>query len=100
MPLVISLKPGSDFYVDDVRFVVTHIENANKFWIQKDGDPKPIMITDDEAVEIVPEVKASAGDYLMFQMIRLVLDAPRRIKIIRGEMLRQKGDRHASPGVV
>ena len=63
MPLVLSLRVGEDFYVGETRFEIDSIEHGNLFWIAEDGSDEAIAITDEQAVEIAPEVMASAGGY-------------------------------------
>lgn len=90
MPLVLSLKPGDDFWVRQTQVVVADIENANRFWVRVAGNPKPVEITDSEATEVVPDVFVSSGGFYKYGMVRLAIEAPQEIEILRGDRYRKK----------
>ena len=89
MPLVLSQKIGDDFYAGDSRFAVTDIYQDTSFTLVKDGVDK-YEITEYEAVEVMPEVFISSGDFFQSGVVRVVIDAPRSIVILRGDKYREQ----------
>ncbi len=96
MALVISVKDGSDFYVQDVRFSV---ENIGPFsfsvHLVDGGEYKMIPVDDRKMYEIMPEVRVSCGlgNYIdegtKKYVAKIVFEAPRRLTILRGDMYRR-----------
>lgn len=89
MPLILSLRRNEDFYVADERVVLTRIRSKNDFDVVVESVGKEFQITDLEAVEIIPDVFVSAGDYYQTGQVRVVIEAPREIRILRGERYRE-----------
>jgi hypothetical protein len=90
MPLVLSLKEGDDFWVDDQQVVVSQIEDGARFWLAVDGEDRRREITDAKAQEVRPDVFVSAGGFYRYGMVRVVIEAPRKIEILRGDRYRAK----------
>lgn len=92
MPLVLSVRQGDDFYVNDQQFLVKRIYDETSFELLKASDPnethQPIKITEKQAVEVMPDVFISAGDLFQRGIVRAVIDAPRDILILRGDKYR------------
>lgn len=88
MSLVLSLKHGEDFWVRDCQVVVSRIQGAKKFWLDVGG--KEFEIVDTHATEILPDVFVAAGDFFKYGMIRVAIDAPREIEILRGDRYRAR----------
>lgn len=86
MPLVLSMREGDDVYVGGKRFVLTEIVDENEFYLDDDAG-KTHKIVDVMSTEICQDVYASSGGVLYMGVVRLVLDAPRRIAIARGKVL-------------
>jgi hypothetical protein len=84
MPLVLSLREGADFFVDGTRIIVKTIREPSDFDLVVDGKPGVKTITDREAVEVLPDVFVSAGPRPRPHSVRLVIDAPLEISILRG----------------
>lgn len=90
MPLVLSLKEGDDFWVNDQQVVIDQIENGSKFAVRVDGSDRPKEITDAKAREVLPDVFVSAGGFYKYGMVRVVIEAPRSIEILRGDRYRKQ----------
>lgn len=90
MPLVLSLKEGDDFWVDDQQIVVSKIEHGARFWVTVEGAGKSHEITDTKSREVRPDVFVSAGEFFKYGMIRVVIEAPRTIEILRGDRYRAR----------
>jgi hypothetical protein len=93
MALVLSLKPKEDFYVGDQRFIVTKLYNRTSFTLVHEGG-KQYEITEYEATEVLPDVWVSSGDVYDLGTVRVVIEAPREILILRGEKVREKPRAH------
>lgn len=89
MALVLSLRQGEDFYVEDERFIVVEIFGPSRFQL-KDAETGSIHeVTDEERVEILDDVFVSAGDRTQMGVARIAIEAPREIMILRGEKYRE-----------
>lgn len=87
--LVLSLKSGDDFYVDDHRFVFT----GTGAWCRLQGtDGAAItLLTAPAAAEIMPGVSASLVSPPGASRQRVSLEAPRSVPIDRGDLYRRCG---------
>jgi hypothetical protein len=90
MALVLTLREGEDFVAGERRFVVQQIVADMEFVLRDDGTGKLHTVTDEHAVEIMDDVFVSAGDMPPSATVRVALSAPRSIRILRGECLREK----------
>lgn len=90
MPLVLSLKEGDDFWVNDRQLVVDRIADGSHFTLRVEGEDRPKEITDTKAREVMTDVFVSAGGFYKYGMIRVVIEAPREIEILRGDRYRSK----------
>ena len=94
MSLVISIREGSDFYVQDTRYTVRNIQDSS-FSIQKSGGNHDVWFIDDSKMqEIYPFVRVSCGRGSQLNAngvleASLVFDAPRNILILRGDLYRK-----------
>lgn len=93
MALVLSLKNGDDFWVAGRKVVVSEVVNANLLELT-DDEGKQHRITDTEMTEIMPDVFVSAAGYFKFGAVRIALDAPRTIEIMRGDRYREEKGKH------
>jgi hypothetical protein len=97
MALVFELypdEPYNDFYVEDIRVELTQIRHEFNFKLKV---YKPALqtvheITDMRAEEILPGVRVSAGDKADTGRhgVKVVIEAPRRIRVDRGTVYRQR----------
>jgi sRNA-binding carbon storage regulator CsrA len=85
MGLVLKLHYGEDFYVEDTQVRVVGV-SADSFTLQADGDP--VKITIDFEVEMFDDVFISASDRPEEGVAKVVINAPRRIKVLLGELYR------------
>jgi len=89
MSLVLSLKQGDDFWVADQQVFISRIEHANKFWVRLAGSEKEVEVNDVEATEIIPDVFVSSGNYFKYGAVRIAIEAPLSIEILRGDRYRK-----------
>lgn len=85
MALVLSLRSGQDFIVGETRFLVERVHDDRHFRVRNVDLGKSFNITDEHATEIMNGVFVSAGDNSPLGVARVVVDAPRAIKVSRGE---------------
>lgn len=93
MALILSLKEGHDFFVDEERFELHQILGENEFIIKAMSDPngkppKQWRITDECNQEIMSDVFVSAGEMHQISVASVVVEAPRSILILRGDLKR------------
>jgi len=96
--LVLSLKHGEHFWVAHAKVTVGEIVDAKLFWLEVEGGQKH-RVTDDRATEIMDDVFVSSGDMFNLGLLRVVIDAPRSIEILRDERYRAKYPQHEFPGL-
>ena len=89
MALVLSLREGQDFYLDDAQVLVTRVDGLMHFQLMLASSGQSFVITDAESVEIMPDVFVSAGDRPQRGIARVAIDAPREIRITRGDRWRE-----------
>jgi len=87
MALVLSVREGEDFYVEDVRVVVEKVV-GNEEVILRTPDGKLHHATLTKAAEVLPDVMISADDRRSGAMGRLVIEAPREKLILTGDKWR------------
>ena len=89
MALVLSLREGQDFYLDDAQALVTRVDGLMRFQLMLASSGQSFVITDAESVEVMPDVFVSAGDRPQRGIARVAIDAPREIRITRGDRWRE-----------
>jgi hypothetical protein len=90
MALVLSLRTGQDFFVGNEQFMVHEIESPLDFTLIHIGKDRKYQITDEEATEIMPGVKVSAGDKAPTLAVRITIQADRSIPVVRGDKRREQ----------
>jgi hypothetical protein len=88
MPLTLSLDQGDDFFVDDRQFVLEEVLEGTHFRIRR-FDDRVFDIVEDRATEVWPDVWVSSGERPQSLMARISIDAPRSIRIKRGDIYRE-----------
>lgn len=91
MPLVLSLRAGQDFYVEDAQLVVGEIRGDTSFTLMVAATGKTFEITDQRAEEVLPDVFVSAGDRPQAGLARVAIEAPPEKLILRGDNYRPGG---------
>lgn len=97
MALVLSLRVGHDFYVDNKRVVVAWIDSPYRFGIKKDNGVV-ITLTEDQWQQVFDGVRMQAGiprNPDSASLVRVVIDAP-GIDVVRGDLYRKKGSQSCS----
>jgi len=88
MALVISVKEGEKFYIQDTPVEVSRILDPLKFKVTVIGSTMNSVfnISDRVAVEILPGVMVSAGKNGSMLAVKVVIQAPKTIKILRAAL--------------
>lgn len=93
MALILGVQAGSRIYIGDTPLDVVSTQGYQSIRVQIDG--KGYDITQEESVEVYPQVRMSAGVPVHKRntpLPRLVIEAPREIVILRSELYeRSKG---------
>lgn len=95
MALVLSVKEDGVFYVGDTPVRVVNIQDSLRFDVRVET---PYMnhvykISETKAVEILPDVKVSAGKNGSEHAVKIVIEAPKNIRILRERLYRDEGRR-------
>jgi len=93
MALGLGLKRGQDVMLGDAgrtRLILEDILEENKVQVVVfvDEEKSSFLITDECSVEVVPDVRVSLGTTSREGIVRVLFEAPRSIKILRGEIFR------------
>lgn len=91
MALILSLREGDDFYVGDSRILLTKIAGPRQFTVET-PDGSHWGIVDDRMTEVMPDVLVSSGTQGTSTQVRVVIEAPREIRILRGAKYREGRD--------
>ncbi len=85
MALILALKEGEIFYVDDRPVKVSKIISAHRFKLSVDKDwvTEEYLITSYSRVEVLPNVFCSAGSTPSVRQVRVLIEAPKNIKLLR-----------------
>ena len=83
MALILSLRQGEDFYLDEERVRVKKVY-SNRHFVLETPDGTHHEIVQDRMTEVQKDVFVSSGDRGYSGIARVVIDAPRRIEILRG----------------
>lgn len=87
--LILSVREDTDFFVQHKRVVVTGVYGKNDVTLKVEETGKEFRITDEEATEIMPDVLIATGGYWQAGQARIVIDAPKSMRILRGEKYRE-----------
>lgn len=95
MALVLGMEVGRSVYIGDKKVRLTKIHNPNRFVVRVETSAmdSEYEITDAVRTEILPSVYVQAGDTGNDQMVKMVIEAPKSIVILR-DKLRPNGRRH------
>lgn len=90
MALVLSLRQGHDFYVNDERFIVSWVSSSTRFCLRY-PDNRRLIVNDDKWYTLVDDVYVIAGIPKMQdqdRIVNLAIKAPKNIVILRGSLYR------------
>lgn len=90
MALVLSLKSGDDVFIGGQCFSIGKIAAENDFAMIGPGG-KVHRITDAESEEVMDEVYVSAGSHPPLGTVRVAIEAPKDVLILRGDRVRSEG---------
>lgn len=88
MPLVLSLRETEDFFVGDKRFEVLTIHHPMKFDVRDCDTGEVYDVNSKQGTEICQDVYVSAGNHPQSSTVRLAIDAPAEVILLRGEKKR------------
>jgi hypothetical protein len=82
MALVLTLNLGDRFHVAGFGFTLLSIASYTEVAITRDSDGKIFYLSDRRSEEIHPDVWVAVGARGQMSTARLVVEAPRSIKIV------------------
>jgi len=91
MALAISRKEGGVLHLGDRWIRVDKIIGAHHVVVIRD-DGIYFDIVDDQTVEVVKGVFVGLGPQKQQDWAKLIIEAPKSIKIVRGELIESAGD--------
>lgn len=93
MALVLGLLEGRSFYLADIQVEVGRIHTPNRVTlIIHGGILEKVTIGPNHRTELIPGVYASIGTDSTIDQVKIALEAPRNIKILRDNLYAKKDD--------
>jgi len=89
MALVFQLTEGEDFYINHDQVVVRNIVSPIEFVLLRTRDGAVIRVREGKAVEIFEGVFVSVGARGQADAVRVSIEAPRTVLLLRGENYRR-----------
>jgi hypothetical protein len=87
--LVLQLRAGEDFFVQDERIVVEEVRSPSEFTVRRIRDNKVFVVKEGVSTALFKGVLVSVGARGQLGFARVALEAPRQIPILRGENYRR-----------
>jgi len=91
MSLSLGFRKGEDFYVDDERYIVSDIHSPAEFCITREKGNQTLRVTDMQAADIAPNVRASVRKGGQYHLARVSFHAPKEVLISKGDNCRENG---------
>lgn len=89
MALVLALKVGEDFYIQDDQVVVAAIASINEFTLLRVRDGKRLLVREGASTPLFKDVNVSVGARGQLGLARVAIEAPRSIMILTGDNYRK-----------
>lgn len=96
MTLVLTLRQGEDFFVQDDRVVLEQIHSETEFSLRRDSDGALIRLRGGPSVELFPGVLVSVAARGQLGLSRIAFEAPRSLRILRGDLYRRPATKNKS----
>jgi sRNA-binding carbon storage regulator CsrA len=82
------VKKGKPFYIEDTKVYIREIFTPTRFTVSVEG--VEYQVTDEESIEIYPQVRVSCGGSCPEDFVKIVIEAPREIAIARESIYNQR----------
>ena len=93
MALVLGMLEGRSFYLADIQVEVERIHTPGRVTLQIHGDIlRKVTIGPNHRTELMPGIYASIGTDSTIDQVKVALEAPRNIKILRDNLYAAKDD--------
>lgn len=87
MALVLGMQENRSFYLNDLKVTVETISTPTRAILLVDGPIlKKVTIGPNHRTELIPGVYASIGTDSTIDQIKVALEAPRNVKILRDNL--------------
>ena len=87
MALVLGMTEGRSFYLADIRVEVEKIVTPTRVSLKIHGDIiQKVTIGPNHRTELMPGIYASIGTDSTIDQVKVALEAPRNIKILRDNL--------------
>lgn len=86
MALVLTLRKNFSVAIGEEGYVVSYVDTAFNFTLQRVRDGKEFMVQDKNWTEVSPGISVKAGIPLdeNGKLVRLMIQAPKEVLIVRG----------------
>lgn len=89
MALVLTLREGEDFYIQNERIIVEDIQSPSEFRLRRVRDGKVLRVVEGVSTPLFTNVRVSVGARGQLGLARVALEAPRSVVILRGDNYRR-----------
>ncbi len=87
MALILGIREGRSFYLGNLKVSLEKIQTPHRAKVMVHGSINQIMtLGPNNRTELVPGVYASIGTDSTIEMAKIVIEAPRHIKILRDSL--------------
>ena len=87
MALILGIREGRSFYLGDLKVSLERIQTPTRVKVKVHGAIDQIMtLGPNNRTELIPGVYASIGTDSTIEMAKIVIEAPRSIKILRDNL--------------
>jgi len=93
MALVLGMTEGRSFFLNDIQVDVEKIHTPKRVTLNVHGTfIQKVTITDSVRAELMPNVYASIGTDSTIDQVKVALEAPRNIKILRDNLYHEQAE--------
>ncbi len=90
MALVLGMQEGRSFFLNNTEVTVVRIHTPTRATLEIDGSViKRVTIGPNIRTALMPEVYASIGTDSTIEQVKIALEAPRNVKILRDNLYKE-----------
>ncbi len=87
MALILGIREGRSFYLGDLKVSLEKIQTPQRVKVMIHGAINQVMtLGPNNRTELIPGVYASVGTDSTIEMAKIVIEAPRHVKILRDNL--------------
>jgi len=93
MALVLNIKQGESFYIEDTQYVMEKVISNNKFTLRENGFiTRKFEVDDSATTDLGKSITVQAAPSWRENIGRVAISAPKDMKILRETLYENQGD--------